>query len=113
MQYMLLIYGGEITARPPSEMEAVMAAHLRLSQDLAAAGVVVNASRLKSPDMARTVRFKDGARAVHDGPFPETREQLGGYYLIDVADMDAALAWAAKVPLFEGAGVEVRPLWAM
>ena len=113
MQFMLLIYGGDGSSRPQSEIEAVMAAHIKLSRDLAEAGIVINGSRLKPSDTARAVRMKDGARAVHDGPFPETREQLGGYYLIEVADMDVALAWAARVPLFEGGGVEVRPLWAM
>ncbi len=113
MQFMLLIYGGDGSNSPQSEIEAVMAAHIKLSQDLAEAAVVVNGSRLKPSDTARTVRRKGDDRAIHDGPFPETREQLGGYYLIEVADMDAALAWAAKVPLFEGGGVEVRPLWAM
>ena len=113
MQYMILVYSGENADRTPSEIETVVAAHMKLSQDLRDSGMVIHQSRLRHSDDARTVRIKDGARAVHDGPFPETREQLGGYYLIEVPDMDAALTWANRVPLFEGAGVEVRPLWAM
>ena len=73
-------------------------------------GVMVAGDGLQTSDTATSVRRAAGGQTVHDGPFPETREQLGGYYLIDVADLDAALAWAKQVPVVDGGGVEVRPV---
>ena len=74
------------------------------------AGIIVNGSGLLSPDTATTVRIRDGKRVVQDGPFADAKEQLGGYFVIEVADLDAALEWAARAPSASGASVEVRPL---
>ena len=111
MQYMLLVYEDERAIREPGAMQAVGAAHMRLAAEMREKGVLVAGDGLKVSDTATTVRNQaGGAQSIHDGPFPETREQLGGYYLIDVADLDAALVWAKQVPAVEGGGVEVRPL---
>lgn len=77
---------------------------------LAQSGVMVQAGGLQPPDSATTLRFQDGRRVVHDGPFADTKEQLGGYFVVDVPDIDAALAWAERCPSAGYASVEVRPL---
>jgi hypothetical protein len=110
MQYMLLIYEDENALRPPQAMQEVVAAHMRLAAEMREKGVMVAGDGLQTSDTATSVRKSASGRTVHDGPFPETREQLGGYYLIDVSDLDAALAWAKQVPVAEGGGVEVRPI---
>lgn len=110
MQYMLLIYDGDDRERAPADLQAVVAEHMRLAADMREAGVMLGGDGLEPVDTATTVRTTGGEKVLHDGPFPDTREQLGGYYLIEVADLDAALAWARRVPVSEGGGVEVRPL---
>jgi hypothetical protein len=77
---------------------------------LAASGVMVAAAGLEGPAAATTVRVTGGARTVQDGPFADTKEHLGGYFVIDVPDLDAALEWAARCPSATYASVEVRPL---
>ena len=73
--------------------------------------VRVSGSGLRNTAAATTVRTAfDGTKTLHDGPFAETKEQLGGYYLIDVPDLDAAIAWARKVPVHKTGSIEVRPL---
>lgn len=77
---------------------------------MAQAGIIVKGDGLLGPDMATTLRVRDGKRMVEDGPFADTKEQLGGYFVIDVPDLDAALAWAEKAPSARTASVEVRPV---
>lgn len=77
---------------------------------LAQSGVMVQAGGLQPPETATTLRLQDGRRVVQDGPFAETKEQLGGYFVVDVPDIDAALAWAERCPSAGYASVEVRPL---
>lgn len=77
---------------------------------MAQAGVIVNGDGLQGPHTATTVRVRDGARQVQDGPFADTKEQLAGYFVIEVADLDAALDWAAQAPSALTASVEVRPV---
>ena len=105
MQYMLLIY-------VPSDgsEQAESSAWMRYTQELQEAGVMVAGDGLQGLDTAQTVRVRDGGTVVTDGPFAETKEMLGGYYLIDVPDLDAALAWAAKIPSVGFGSVEVRPV---
>jgi hypothetical protein len=74
------------------------------------AGVIVRGDGLQGPHVATTVRIRDGKRMVEDGPFSDTKEQLGGYFVIEVADLDAALEWAARAPSATYASVEVRPV---
>lgn len=77
---------------------------------LAQSGVMQSAGGLQPPDTATTIRVQDGRRLVEDGPFADTKEQLGGYFVIDVADLDEALVWAERCPSATYASVEVRPL---
>jgi hypothetical protein len=80
---------------------------------MAEAGVIVKGDGLQGPAMATTLRIRDGKRRVEDGPFADTKEQLGGYFVIEVPDLDAALDWAAKAPSALTASVEVRPILPM
>lgn len=115
MQYLLLIhederlYGG--TESPA--WKAILDAHTRYAGELAKAGVIRGGAGLKPTDTATTVRTRAGAQTVHDGPFAETREQLGGYYMIDTPDLDTAIEWARKLPLHSDGSVEIRPLIEM
>jgi hypothetical protein len=113
MQYMILIYEpetafqGELGA---NRLTDIVAKHMALAGDLSAKGVMQGGSGLQGVETATTVVNGGGKQTVHDGPFAETREHLGGYYLIDVPDLDEALAIAKRVPVVEGGKVEVRPL---
>jgi hypothetical protein len=115
MQYLLLIYGSEREeeAFSKEEMGRVMGAFAAYTEALKKEGVLVGGERLRPATTASSVRVKDGKTTVLNGPYAETREQLGGYYLIDVADLDAALAWAARCPAATYGTIEVRPIWAM
>ena len=115
MQYMLLInederiYEGEDGA---ARMEATLAGHMALIEALNAEGIPFSGNRLKGADTATTLVYENGAEPVlRDGAFAETHEELGGYYLIDVPDLDAAVAWARRIPVPGSGAVEVRPVW--
>lgn len=82
-------------------------------QAMTAAGVIVKGDALQPPHTATTVRVRDGVRRVEDGPFADAKEQLGGYFVIEVPDLDAALDWAAQAPSATSACVEVRPVLPM
>jgi hypothetical protein len=111
MQYMLLIYGDEKawTSMPEAEIEKVMQAYMDYSNELAAAGILRGGSELAPVATATTVRVRNGKVLTTDGPFAETKEQLGGYYLIDVPNLDEAIKWASKLPAALDGAVEVRP----
>jgi hypothetical protein len=111
MQYMLLIYGDEKLwdGLPAAEVERIMQAYVDYSKSLAAAGLLVGGSELAPVGSATTVRVRGGEILVTDGPFAETKEQLGGYYVIDVPTLDAALTWAAKIPSALYGSIEIRP----
>jgi hypothetical protein len=115
MQYLLLIYGNEAGMKSASkaDTEQLMAAYGAYTQAMKTAGVMVAADRLKPSTSASTVRVTDGKTKVLDGPYAETKEQLGGYYLIEVPDLDAALSWAARCPGASHGTIEVRPIWSM
>ena len=109
MRYVLLIYGEESTGTPdPAQAEQVMNEYWAYTE--AVKGVTQASEALEASSTATTVRVKDGERVVTDGPFAETREVLGGFYLIDVPDLDAALDWAARCPGAKYGSVEVRPV---
>jgi hypothetical protein len=112
MQYMLLIYGDEAAWNQMSQAQIaqVMQAYSTYTADLAAAGVLRGGSELAPVATATTVRVRNGKPLLTDGPFAETREQLGGYYLIDVPDLDSAVKWAARIPSATMGAIEVRPL---
>ena len=115
MQYMLLIYGNEanMLAASPAVTEQMMAAYGAYGEAMQKAGVYVDGQRLKPTNAASTVRVADGKTKVLDGPYAETKEQFGGYFTIDVPDLDAALSWAARCPGASHGVVEIRPIWAM
>jgi hypothetical protein len=113
MQYMLLIYEPEETYANASEafLSEIVGKHMALSAELREAGQLVAGDGLQGVETATTVvTDAGGGQSLHDGPFAETREQLGGYYLVDVPDLDAALAWARRIPVVPGGKVEVRPV---
>lgn len=115
MQYMFLLYGDENQAEePPKDPEAFanwMKPWVDYTQALTDAGVMRGGEALMPTAMATTVTAAGGPEpTVTDGPFAETKEQLGGYYLVDCPDLDSALAWAAKCPAAQYGHVEVRPI---
>lgn len=109
MKYMLLIYLQEHSLTE-DEREACYAESARLVEQLQERGEFLAASPLHPTSLATTVRLREGRRLVTDGPFAETREQLGGYYLVDVRDLDRALDIAACIPMARKGSVEVRPV---
>ena len=115
MQYMLLIYMDEkrMGAASQQQVTDMTAAYIAYTQQLREAKALVGSDRLKPVSTATSVRMVDGKAKVVDGPFAETREQLGGYYIIDVPDLDAALSWAARCPGALSGCIEVRPVWTM
>jgi hypothetical protein len=112
MQYMLLIYGEESqwANMSPEQLSQEMGAYMAYTQDLQKAGVYISGHELQPVATAKTVSVADGKQKIVDGPFAETKETLGGYYFIDAADQDEALAWAAKCPGARHGRIEVRPV---
>jgi hypothetical protein len=111
MKYMLLIYSPPRDREPtPEEWAATMPAWEAFSEGLRSRKALVDAAPLASAASATTVRIRDGNRVVTDGPFAETKEWLGGYYLIDVASLDQALEAAAMCPGAKNGSVEIRPV---
>jgi hypothetical protein len=116
MRYMLLVCSDKAqtqTAPSKAEMEAIIQGHARFTEELSAAGKMVAGERLRPDSAASRVRLKAGQRQVMDGPFTETKEALGGFYLIECGTAQEAVEWAKKIPLREGGFVEVRPIWPM
>ena len=115
MKYLLLIYGNEAAMKSASkpDTEKMIGAYMAYSEAMTKAGVLLGGNRLQPTATASTVRVANGKSKVLDGPYTETKEQLGGYFMIEVADLDAALAWAARCPGASHGAVEVRPIWAM
>jgi hypothetical protein len=115
MEYLLLVYSNEqgMQSVPQDQMKGMVDAYMAYTQALQDANVLRGANRLRPTSAATTVRVAEGQRRLVDGPFAETKEQLGGYYMIDVPDLDAALAWAARCPGAQYGSIEVRPVWSM
>jgi hypothetical protein len=112
MQYMLLIFDDERVWAGMSEEERgkLYEAYGTFTAELRESGALVNADQLQSSGTATLVRVRDGETLTTDGPFAETKEQLGGYYLIDVESLDEAIEWAAKIPSAMKGTIEVRPV---
>ena len=111
MQYLLLIYSDEAIDEfgklPESEQRAILGEYYAISEDPAVSG----GNQLQPPDTATTIRVEDGRTLITDGPFATTKEALGGYYLVEADDIDAALEIAARIPAARlGGAVEVRPV---
>jgi hypothetical protein len=113
MQYILMLYVNEAGWLKPTkaEREQGMAAYIAYTEVLTKARIFAGASRFRPSSTATTVRVANGRPQVLDGPYVNSQEQLGGYFIIDVADLDAALSWAARCPAASHGAVEVRPLW--
>jgi hypothetical protein len=109
-QYMLLIYGPSGRTPSPEEMAAEMPRWNEYTQALQDSGIMRAGDALHGADSATTVRVRDGETQVTDGPFAETKETLGGYYLIECPDLDTALKHAARMPNITYGSVEVRPV---
>jgi hypothetical protein len=109
-QYMLLIYGNPEAAPEPEDQETQYAEWLNYTNALVASGAMVSGAPLEAPAAAQTVRVRNGGTVLSDGPFAETKEILGGYYLVDVPTMEDAVALAERMPNIEHGTVEVRPV---
>jgi hypothetical protein len=112
MKYMLMFYldQAEFSARTdPEKKAAFWGSFMPYMQAVKDSGIFAGGAGLEPPETATTVRIGNGKRLVQDGPFADTKEQLGGYFLIDVPDLDTALDWAARYPAGPGGAVEVRP----
>ena len=109
MKYMLLVYLDE-KALSDSEREHCYVESAQLAQDLSSSGKYLSAGPLHPVAMATSVRVRNGKRLVTDGPFAETREQLGGYYLIDARDLDDAMSIAERIPVAKVGTIEIRPV---
>jgi hypothetical protein len=115
MQYLLMIYSNAAAMAAATEANSgkMLAAYSAYAEAMGKAGVLQGGNRLRPTAASTTVRVANGKTTVLDGPYAETKEQLGGYFLIDVPDLDAALSWAERCPGASTGVVEVRPIWAM
>lgn len=115
MQYLLMLYVNENgwNSLTPQQQQQGAAAYTAYTEALRQSGALLGSNRLQPTSAATTVRVADGKTKVLDGPYAESKEQLGGYYLIEAADLDAAIAWANRCPTAGHGVVEVRPVWAM
>jgi hypothetical protein len=113
---MMMIFEGEAdraARNDPARVEAYWGSWTAYVQALAQSGIMKSGNGLQPPDTATTVRLRDDKRQVQDGPFADTKEQLGGYFILDVPDLDTALDWAARCPAAPGGSIEVRPVMVM
>ena len=115
MQYLLLLHADENgwSKMTEAEQQQGMAAYMAYNEALKKAGVYVGSNRLQPISTATTVKITNGKQQVLDGPYADSKEQLGGYYLIEAPDLDAAIAWAARCPGSSHGTIEVRPVWEM
>ena len=113
MQYLLMIYRSEaeLSRMDPAERKKMTAEYGAFTQSIIQSGHFKAGDGLQPTTTATTVRVRDGKVLTTDGPFAETREQLGGYYLVEAKDLDAALAIAARIPGARFGSIEVRPIW--
>lgn len=112
MQYLLLIYGNESqwTKEGTADRDKVLKEYSEFTQSIAKSGHLKGANELDTTSKATTVRVRDGKRLVTGGPFAETKEQLGGYYLVEAKDLDEAIGMAARIPSARMGSIEVRPI---
>ena len=115
MKFILLIHGNEQAEgrRSEAEVKQVVGQHMKVAQELRGAGKMVHGERLRPQAEATRLRAKAGQPQITDGPFAETKEVVGGFYLIDCASKAEAIEWASKLPLSEDGFIEVRPVWEM
>ncbi len=115
MRYMLLIYNDEaaLANAPIEQTRQVLAAYSAYTEALKNSGVWLASDRLRPTQAATSVRLAGSKTNVLDGPYADTKEQLAGFYMIEAADIDAAIEWAARCPAASSGTVEVRPIWEM
>jgi hypothetical protein len=115
MQYLLLIYSDEKAMQTATQEEtgSILAAYGAYMKAMADAGVSKGGQRLRPTSTGATVRVQNGKTQVLNGPYAEIKEQLGGYFLIEAPDLDAAISWAARCPGAQYGAIEVRPIWEM
>jgi hypothetical protein len=113
MRYLCLIYTNEQedVKRTPEQQEANMGAYYAFTNEISEAGVNLGGEALHPIATATSVRVRDGKTMTTDGPFAETKEQLGGYYILNCENLDEAIKWAAKIPGAKDGTVEIRPVW--
>jgi hypothetical protein len=115
MKYLLLIYANEaaMQAASKADTDQMHAAYGAYTEAMVKAGVIAGGERLRPTSAATTVKVASGKTNVLNGPYAETKEQLGGFYMIEVPDLDAALSWASRCPGASHGTIEVRPVWPM
>jgi len=115
MQYLLLLYSNEHgwDSLTPEQQQQGAAAYKAYTEALQKSGALKGSNRLQPTSTAATVRNENGKAQVLDGPYADSKEQLGGYYLIEAPDLDAAIAWANRCPGASHGTIEVRPVWEM
>ena len=115
MQYLLLICTDESVelALSPAEGQAMLAEYGAFGEEMGRRGVLKDGARLRPTTDATTVRVRDGEVLTSDGPFAETKEQMGGFYVVDCKDLDEAIEVASRIPGARGGSIEVRPIWEM
>jgi hypothetical protein len=115
MQYLLTLYADESgwVQMTPEQQQQGVAAYGAYTEALRSAGALISSNRLRPAATATTLRTANGKTQVLDGPFVDSKEQLGGYYLIEAADLDAAMQWAGRCPGVQHGVVEVRAIWTM
>ena len=112
MQYMLLIYDDEKTwaDMPKAESDKMFGEYMSFTESIKSSGHLVAGDALQQVNTATTVRIRNGKQMVTDGPFAETKEQLGGYYLVEAKDLDEAISIAARIPSVRIGSIEIRPI---
>lgn len=115
VQYLLMLFSDPsyFASMPAAQMQETAAAYNAYAETLRQSGHLLGSNRLRPASTATTVKVANGKSKVLDGPYSESKEQLGGYFLIDVPDLDAAISWAARCPGASHGTVEVRPVWTM
>jgi hypothetical protein len=115
MQYLLMIHSDEAAMQQArkEDVQGMMAAYGAYTQAMREAGAYLGGERLHPSSTATVVRMQNGKTSVLNGPYAEVKEQLGGYYVIEAADLDAAIGWAARCPGAQFGAIEVRPIWPM
>ena len=114
MKYLLLMYADESIGSKWSkeEMQAAAKTWAEFRKEMSASGVLISSSGVAPDTSATTVRVRNDKTLITDGPFAETHEQLGGYFLIDCPDLDEVIRWAEKIPTAKYGSIEIRPLWS-
>jgi hypothetical protein len=115
MQYLLLVYANEaeMAARTPAAVQSLSAEYMEYTKAIIQGGQFKAGDRLRPTSAASTVRVRNGKVVTTDGPFAETREQLGGYYMVEAKNLDEAIALAARMPGAKVGSIEVRPVWPL